>query len=465
MNSEEEVPQFADDFKRMVRIVVWNSLGFFFLDFLVPIFANESLEVSGTVVGFLMSVRTIGILLSSTFAGFIVDRASSKKRFVVLGGIGRGISYFVLFTSLVSKSLAGLMTGMFILGFSAGLFWIPFNTLVAQKSHKNNRAYAYGRKDLAVGFGLFIGGILGFTLYGLSLAYSIENVFFTYGSILVFGVSNFAAAFAFHQSIDETKRVDVEEIIVEDENSENLVESRAEVVPSVTGALEEGEGKEDGAGGSFLGINIASLTSENREETGSNTDKMRMLMIGIAFLLAVVLFSAINDTLVKPFLNIYVLENINDQELYAMAAYIPAGVTSMLLAPRMGKVVDRIHPAIGVTITSILGALITWILIHTSSIIGFSLLLLIDTTIAKVAALVVQNIVSRVSRKNRGKMMGANMVFQNLGFVVGPIIGGVLWDNVGQTMPFIMSIFVELSLIPMYWAAVKYVKGNLEENL
>ncbi|MBD3353010.1 MAG: MFS transporter, partial [Candidatus Lokiarchaeota archaeon] len=310
--------------------------------------------------------------------------------------------------------------------FSAGLFWIPFDTLVAQKSHKDNRAYAYGRKDLAVGLGLFIGGIIGFTMYGISLAFDIKNVFFVYGAIPFFGISNFIAAVAFLIKIDETLRIDTEEIL---ETSNNNVKKN------------------------------------NNEAKQTKSRTQRTLILGLIFLSVVILLSCINDTLVKPFLNIYVLENINEEQFYAMAAYIPAGVTSMLLAPRVGRIVDKIHPAVGVTITSILGALITYILINTSSIVGFALLLLFDTTIAKVAALVVQNIISRVSLKHRGKMMGAKLLFQNLGFITGPIFGGLAWDSLGQKSPFIISIFVELSLIPFYWLAVKYIAKNLKEKL
>ena len=302
---------------------------------------------------------------------------------------------------------------------------------MGEKSGTENRAYSYGKKDFMRGIGLFVGGIIGFSMYGISLAFSTENVFLVYGAIPIFGISNIISSFVFLRKVDESKRVDLE----------------LEELGKMSGSNDES-------------ITIVSGKRKKRANLGK-----KHLTIGIVFLFSVVILSAINDTLVKPFLNIYVLENINDNELFAMAAYIPAGIASMIFAPRIGKLVDKIHPVVGVSITSILGAVITWVLINTTSIFGFSALLLIDVTIAKVAGLVVQNLVSRISRGNRGKMMGGHMVMQNLGLMIGPIFGGLAWDNLGQTIPFIISIFVELSLIPFYWAAVKNITGNMEEEV
>ena len=57
------------------------------------------------------------------------------------------------------------------------------------------------------------------------------------------------------------------------------------------------------------------------------------------------------------------------------------------------------------------------------------------------------------------------MWFKLLGGVLGPIAGGLAWDSLGISFPFILSIFLELFLIPIYLIAIKYLKKHMAEKL
>ncbi len=50
------------------------------------------------------------------------------------------------------------------------------------------------------------------------------------------------------------------------------------------------------------------------------------------------------------------------------------------------------------------------------------------------------------------------------GKTIGPITGGIFWDSVGPTAPFIISIFVELLLIPLYLLVVKILTPHVAES-
>jgi MFS family permease len=92
------------------------------------------------------------------------------------------------------------------------------------------------------------------------------------------------------------------------------------------------------------------------------------------------------------------------------------------------------------------------------------ILIFVDYTIALSGGLIFRNLVSRVNIEHRGKMMGFSSFFMNLGATVGPIIGGIVWDAFGAKSPFIVSIFVELSLIPLYWLISYYLLPHLAET-
>ena len=419
LNKEIDSNRFTPDFNHMLKIVILNSLGFFFIGFLVPIIARFNMFATAIQISLIVSIQVLGRTVSGTITGFLTDRLKSRKKLILIGSIGRGISYFIIYTAIILNSIILLGIGTFTLGFMAGIFWVPFNTLIAEKSNKDNRSEAYGKRNSSNAIGQMIGGIIGFLLL-MILGFFTSNPFLLYASIPIFGIANFYAGFKFNREVDESIRFN--------EPSDNFTDP---------------------------------LIKENKEKRAKLGGP---IILGSIFLMSVLFLSNINGSIAKPFLNIYVIETIESNIQLVTWAYLPAGIVATLLAPKLGKLVDKFRPAIGITITSTLGALVTWLLINSANIWIFSLLLLIDMTIMIASGLIFQNLLSRISLKNRGKILGSGEFFQFLGSVIGPILGGVVWDFYGPNYPFIISIFVELSLIPLYLVVVYYLIPHLAET-
>ena len=419
LKKEIDSNRFTPDFNHMLKIVILNSLGFFFIGFLVPIIARYNMSATAIQISLIVSFQVLGRTISGTITGFLTDRMKSRKKLVLIGSIGRGTSYFIIYSALILNSIILLGIGTFALGFMAGVFWVPFNTLIAEKSNKDNRSEAYGKRNSSNAIGQMIGGVIGFILL-MILEFFTSNPFLLYASIPIFGIANFYAGFKFNREVDESIKFN--------EPSDNLTNP---------------------------------LIKKNKEKHAKLAGP---LILGSFFLMSVLFLSNINGSIAKPFLNIFVIETIESNIQLVTWAYLPAGIVATLLAPKLGKLVDKFRPAIGITVTSTLGALVTWFLINSPNIWVFSLLLLIDMTIMIASGLIFQNLLSRISLKNRGKMLGSGEFFQFLGSVIGPILGGVVWDFYGPTYPFIISIFVELSLIPLYLLVVYYLIPHLAET-
>ncbi len=416
-DSDSKQQRTTSDFPSMINIIVLNSLGFFFLDFLIPFVASQELSAVGIEMGIIFSVSVIGYMISSPFVGIITDRIS-KKFLVFIGSIGRGIAYFILFFAIILKSLFGIAVGMFSLGLFAGFFWIPLRALIAEKSSIKNRSYAYGRQQSAQGIGTFFGAFIGFgiLLYGVEIAPS--NSFLMYSALIVFGLANCLAGIIFFTHVDESIKFS--------EREEKITAAD----PSV---------------------------QKNWIPTG--------LVIGLSLLFIVLFLSQTNGSLAKPFLNVYLLENIENNPTLAALAYAPSGFVSMLLAPKLGEIADRTNPYVGISLASALGAIITFFLINTSNLWIFAGLLVLDVTIVTTGGLIMSNFVSRVSKTHRGKIFGFQSTFTNFGAIIGPVVGGIVWDFFGPKSPFIVSIFVELALIPLFIIAIFYLKPHLAESL
>ena len=137
----------------------------------------------------------------------------------------------------------------------------------------------------------------------------------------------------------------------------------------------------------------------------------------------------------------------------------------MLIAPKLGEWADKINLALGLIITCTTGALITWFLIHSTTGIGFGLLLIGDAILARVTQLIVANLLSRVSPHHRGRIFGFKTWVAHVGEMIGPIMGGILWDKVGEIAPFFSSIIIELLLIPIFLIALAILSKQLVERI
>ena len=418
MFSKYNEEKFTPDFNSMIYIAILNSLGFFFLGFLVPVISRQNMNATGLEIGLIVSAMVIGYTISSSFVGIITDRIKSKRFLIFLGSIGRGISYFIFYLSIIINSLIGMWVGMFILGFWAGFFWIPFDTLISEKSNKNNRSQAFGKRDSANAIGQVIGGLVGFGIL-LTVGIFTDNPYLLYSAILIFGISNFIAGIMFLRYVDESIKFSIEE------KSNDL--------------------------------------SSDKFDT-SIFKFPRPMLLGLIILFLVVLLASINGNLAKPFLNIYIIENLSNDLYIVILIYLPAGLLATVLAPKLGEVVDQLEPRIAIVILSLSGALITWFLINTQNLFVFAVLLLLDLTIAISAGLLFRNLLSRITIEHRGKILGICSVFMNMGSIIGPILGGFVWDMYGPKAPFIISIFVELSLIPLYVIVIYLLLPHVAET-
>ena len=291
-------PRFTKDFYSMIRIIRFNTFGFFFLEFLVPWVATQELDASGAEMGIIFAVQILGYTISSPFVGLLTDR-TSKTKLILTGSFGRGIAYFMIYLAIISSCLPGLAIGTFSIGFGAGFFWVPLNTLIAEKSDKKNRAEAYGLRNREQGIGTFFGAFIGFGILNYANETSLES-FYLYAALPIFGFANFYAGLLFLKTVDETVKFETNPL------------DKAQIQNSIFDPLPQ------------------------------------VFMIGFILLTVVLFMSSVNGSLAKPFLLVYMLENIENNPDLATMAYIPTGVVSMLMAPKFGEIADRIHPMLGV---------------------------------------------------------------------------------------------------------------------
>ncbi|MHA1452908.1 MAG: MFS transporter [Promethearchaeota archaeon] len=410
----------TEDFPQMIRIIFWNSFGFMFYGFMIPYVTSEQFGVDATIIGILIAAQPFGRLLITPLVGYLTDKIS-KKLLVMIGSFGRTVSYTIFYFSIINNSIVGFGVGIFVQGVLVAFFWPPFNSLVAEKSSKYFRSEAYGKRHGMIGYGSLVGAIISFSLFALGLYVFNENPWIQFSPLIIFASVNVFAGLRFLKKVDE-----------------NIKFQEIEHDPDLP---------------------------KTKKNTSTTSNKMKWSVIfGFIFLSITILFSSMNEHTTQPFIQVFMYDNLELTTLTIMIILYGSRIISLIVAPKLGVIADKVG-VIGFVIVSIVGSIVTAIIISTTIPWLFIILLLIDLTLATAGQLIAQNLFSRISLTHRGRIFGLVEIMNQTGWVIGPILGGWLWELIHPKAPFILSIILELSLIPFFLLALRRLIKQMDEKI
>ncbi len=432
----------------MIRITFWSGLGFIFFMFLKSYVVIYYFGGSGVDLGIIMSLQPLARLFSMPLIAYLTDH-TSKKRLILIGSMGRTLAYTLYWISLIIPNLALFGVGTFVQGLLVGFFWPPFFSLISEKSFKGNRtqALATGRGKM-IGYGFLMGAFISIPIFALVSIFMPENIPLMYSPLLIFAIINLIAGHRFYKKVDE------------DLTFEKYIAS-----------LHDSSLKLNNINGK-RSTNNTNVNAENIEPPDNNNKKtQKAFFIGFFFLILAILATSIAGTIYSPFISAYLIESLLPDyseriiPIFVMIIYFPAQVLSQLVASKLGKSFDRVSPLKSVIIIGFFKALMIWLLISAFTPIDFAMILIFLYIAAESNIYLIQAIMSRISIKHRGKIFGLNMWIDRLGRVIGPLIGGVLWDNLDYTVPFIISIYIGLCLIPIFVFAIRKLSPYIIEQV
>lgn len=426
------------DFRSMTSIVFWNSWGFFFFGFIIPFATTQLFEASATDLGVVISAQTFGSLITTPIVSFVTDRVS-KKKLVLFGSLGRATTYVVMYIGIVMRSIYVFGAGIFILGLTVGFFWTPLNTMISDKSYKTVRSSAFGYQMGQIGWGTFCGAIFTMMYFWVSLEFYPDNLALVYAPLLVFTLFNAFAGIRFNLRVDEGLTFDNYAIY---QNSLNPL---------------------------LYDKEIAEIYGDLAKMTRVSSKKILPfsgpLLGGFMVFLMAFFLAAINNSISWPYLQIFIQNEFTRDPIIIMLIYFPAQMLSQLFAPVIGRFADRINPVTGIMVVSSTGALLTWLLISSPGEIIFATILVIDSAFGYAGGVVIQNYLTRLSKSQRGKVIGVIQWVSMIGAVIGPLIGGRAAYYYGAERPFIISIFVELAIAPLYLIALRITEPLIDERV
>ena len=280
----------------------------------------------------------------------------------------------------IAQNVSMLYLARFVQGIGSSLLWIPAYTVATELSERD-WGRAVGSVDMSSSRGGFFGSFIGFALMFMvnpfALAWKI--------SFGVYGFMTLIASFLIWRGVPETR------------------------------AVQE----------------LHMPAEENR------LDRNRIFR-----LMAIVFLTSVSTAMISPLLMIFLQDRFTTDVPSLAKASIPAALVYAYLPGHMGGLSDRFGRTPLMAIGLIGAGIVSLLMPSMTSLFMLSGLWLLEAIGFSAASPAEGALVADMTGKNvRGTGYGLYTFASGLGFILGPLLGGWLYDSAGHAVPFYVNGF------------------------
>ncbi|TFH08075.1 MAG: MFS transporter [Candidatus Thorarchaeota archaeon] len=382
------------------------SLGFFVVRFLIPIIAYGSMGATATEVALIFSLLTLGVAIFSPVAGKFARRGR-RRGSIFVGTVVRAIAYFGMAISVILGDKYILIMNSLLWGLGAAFYNVGSDAEISERVLHENRAEAFGKREASNGKGSVIGAFIGF-----SILFSFPDS----GIVLVFlfyAVMNLIGGF----------------VVIANRPPLEAISAR-----------------------------IESLKAKG------------IISLGIAALVIAAAIDTFISALLSPFVELYIIDQFTSDLALIALIYLPGGIISGIFGGYLGRFADHRNKVVIVSAAVIIGAISTLALVFMPlifpwpyNLISIAFLFSIGS-VTGIMAYTVMSAVFGTAYEGRASE-GFGMFEAAMGFsrFTAPLVGGLLWDYLDHSAPFLLVGFSGFILVPIYVYGMKqYERKQLE---
>ena len=356
--------------------ILLGSLSFGILQFALPIYARQ-LGASALDIGGVISIFAVMITIARPLVGWGIDRWG-RKVFLALSFLFYALA-MLLFG--LAHTLGQLYAARFVQGLGSSLLWIPAYT-VATELTARDWGRPVGSVDMSSARGGFFGTFLGFGLLFAASSFALGWQW----TFDLYAVAAVAGAILIWRGVPETR---------------SAAGASADDVPSTSRALD-------------------------RKRLGR--------------LMLVVFLTGTSSAMISPLLMIFLQDRFTTDVPTLAMAFIPAALVYAFLPGRLGGLSDRFGRAPLMAIGLVGAGLVSIWMPLTRSLFLLAALWVLEAIGLSAAAPAEAALVADLAGQNvRGTGYGLYMFASGLGFTLGPLIGGWLYDATSHAVPFVAN--------------------------
>ena len=172
-------------------------------------------------------------------------------------------------------------------------------------------------------------------------------------------------------------------------------------------------------------------------------------------LLIIVFISSLSSSMVSPILMIYLQDKITTDISGLALAFFPAMVVGSLLSVKIGGISDKLGKKKSMVIAMFIEGITMIILPSLKSLLLFAVIWTISSIGGILYNLAESGLYTELNTSNdNGEIFGIYTLVSDLGVMIGPLIGGFLYETISKTFPFysngiaviIIAIFIPVLL-------------------
>ncbi len=373
---------------RVALIIGLGELGFATVLPLLPLYLTEQLGASASIVGLVIASFALVETVGKTLWGSVADRIG-RRPMIVAGLLLSSLAPLLM--SVLRVPLLFVPLRLIDGGGSAAL-WPAASAIIADKSPLERRATAMGALNMFFLAGLALGPELGLYVSGLTGSHA-AGFYVASGLLASAGL----LAFVMLRGVGKGR-------------------------PSPT----EGSVLDYGGIGPIL--HLGELVE------GLRTSPQLVMMLMVAFV------QALGLGLLAPIIIIYMKHTVGLPEGLIGSLILLLVLAIALTQVPGGVVADRWGKANAVSLGMLIGSVGMWLLPLSPRLEVFSFAALLLGASYALSVPAWHALVSELAPPGRiGLAMGAAQTAEGLGIVFGSLLGGALWDTLGQRAPFVAS--------------------------
>jgi MFS family permease len=291
-----------------------------------------------------------------------------------------------------------------IWGMGAAFYWVGSNAEISERVYQHNRSEAFGRREAMTARGSVVGAIVGFSLLTVDGTGAMSFIFFAamnaIGGFIVLG----------------------------------------RFPPLRTGTPTQ-----------------IPLKMEN------------ILAFGIAALVIAAAIDAFGMSLLSPFVELFIIHRMNtgfnyDTIMTVAMIYLPPGIVSSFLSGHVGRYADKANKVIIVAAASLVGSITNIMLVIAPDLWWIAVIFMVQNIVGVAGYTVLASVFGTAYEGHAEEGFGWFGGILGLARFSGPIIGGLLWEGIDPTAPFILIATMEILLVPIYYFGMRRYQKLLAQK-